>query len=271
MARLKLFDWIGYAPDKPGKVRVNHDSDTCSGGRKSMIIERKENGTATAYCFRCGARGYDRPTRFYKPPKRGAVSSDGCSEVSSGSGILPPTDAHDNWHGFPREVREWLIKGGITPVISGAQGFLWSDSSDRLWVPIVNRGDRVGYIERGFSPKKYLTRTTNREECYGYYVTDNVINNTKLMLVEDVVSAIKCVTVIDTIALLGTYVKPKVISDIAKEDYKDVYIFLDADNTNVRMKARSIAKRLPFVTCHVIETGKDPKHHTIPEIEELIK
>lgn len=271
MARLKLFDWIGYAPDKPGKIRVNHNSDECGGTRKSMIVERKSNGSANAYCFRCGRSGYYSPPRFYRPPSGSVGPDNGCVEVVDRSRNEPPTDAHPNWHAFPREVREWLIKGGVTSVINSAQGILWSDTSERLWIPIKKKGDLVGWVERRFSPKYVLTRTDNREECYGYYLTHNVINNGKLMLVEDVLSAIKCSNLIDTISLLGTYVKPKVISDIAKAGYKDVYIFLDADNPVVRMKARGIAKKLPFVACHVIETGRDPKHHTIQEIEELIK
>ena len=177
MARLKLFDWIGYAPDKPGKIRVNHNSDECGGTRKSMIVERKSNGSANAYCFRCGRSGYYSPIRFYSRSVGDTQPDAKGTTVSSGSRNEPPADAHNNWHAFPRGVREWIIKRGVTSVINVAQGILWSDTSERLWIPIKKKGDLVGWVERRFSPKYVLTRTDNRESCYGYYLTHNVINN----------------------------------------------------------------------------------------------
>ena len=274
--RLKLSEWKDLIPEWPSRIRVNHTSDTCTGGRDSMIIERKEDGTANAYCFRCGRSGYHSPTRYFKPPRKEG-------EAVAGSGYLPasrtslPADASDNWHGFPREVKEWLLKGGVTSVISKEQGFLWSDSTERLWIPVrqyskVTSGYKLaGYVERGFSPKSYLTRTDNKDEFYGYYLTDSVINNRKIVIVEDVLSALKCSQVVDSIAITGVHPKPAVISKILSGGYNHVYIFLDADNPTVRMKAREIPKRLPFVHCHIIETGRDPKYYTSTEIEELIK
>lgn len=173
MARLPLDEWLDYAPDKPGRVRVNHTSPDCVGGRESMIVERKDDGTANAYCFRCGGGGYHSPVRHFKPPRKAGDSGLASPVISSGSRCTPPRDASGDWRAFPRVAREWLMGGGVSAVISREQGFLWSEETERLWIPVrqyskVTTGSKlVGYVERGFSPKSYLTRTSHRNEREG--------------------------------------------------------------------------------------------------------
>ena len=55
MARLNKEDYleIGQGLECGQKVRVSHDTAECSGSSKSLLIERKEDGTISAYCFRC--------------------------------------------------------------------------------------------------------------------------------------------------------------------------------------------------------------------------
>jgi hypothetical protein len=190
----------------------------------------------------------------------------------------PPGDAQGNWHGFPRDVKEWLLKGGIDAAATSEYGFLWSDSQSKLWIEArqyskICTGWKVaGYVLRGFNPKSYLTRTHDKDNFYGYYIAPpSVINNRKIMVVEDVVSAIKCSQVVDSIAIFGVHPKPSIVQRILMDDYDKAYIFLDGDNPTVRMKAREIPKRLPFIKCEIIETGCDPKHLTKQQIEELIK
>ena len=75
----------------------------------------------------------------------------------------------------------------------------------------------------------------------------------------------------DSIAIFGVHPKPSIVQRILMGDYDKAYIFLDGDNPTVRMKAREIPKRLPFIKCEIIETGCDPKHLSKEQIEELIK
>lgn len=265
-------DWIHLAPDKPGRIRVNHIGLDCAGGRDSMVVERKSNGNLTAFCYRCSRSGWDHPPRSFVSPAKAHVP---VPPVAPSVSVTPPDDCREEWHSFPREAREWLLRGGITSVIAAAQGIGWSDSSNQLWIPArqyskVTTGYKdSGYVLRGFNPKTYYTRTADKDNMYGYYVS-GVINNT-IIIVEDIISAIKCSQVADSIALLGTHPKPAMIQKVLKEGYKKAFVFLDADNPQVRMKAREIPKRLPFISCKIIETGSDPKYLTKEQIEELIK
>lgn len=281
MSRLRQSEWLPLAPEKPARIRVNHQSPDCDGGRDSMIIERRRDGTANAYCFRCGRSGWHCPTRYFKLPEASASGSGRGGDVActAASKLLPPKDATGEWGRFPRVAKEWLLKGGLTSVRCAEQGVLWSESKEKLWLPVkqhskTTTGSKLaGYVERGFNPKSYITRTDDKANFFGYYICDtpSVINNTKIVLVEDVVSALKCSQVVDSVAILGVHPKESAISCILNGGYKEAYIFLDADNPTVRMKAREIPKRLPFIKCHIIETGLDPKEHPISDIQELIK
>lgn len=270
-------DYLPHAPTSRGKVRVNHTSDNCEGGRDSMIVERKDDGSVSAYCFRCGCRGFFSADKYFSPPAAHATTDGGGSSGSATSRSTPPNDAHNVFTAFPREVREWLLAGGVTPVIVSAGGFYWSDSDKKLWMEArqyskVTTGYKVsGYVARGFSPKSYLIYSADKDNLYSYYVSDSVINNGKLVIVEDLLSALKCSQIVDSIAIFGVHPKLSIISKILQEKYKEAYIFLDADNPEVRMKAREIPKRLPFIKCKIIELGYDPKYCSIEQLQELIK
>lgn len=156
----------------------------------------------------------------------------------------------------------------MTASIAKARGIVWSDSTERIYLPVAKAGDNVGWVVRGFNPKYYRA---SGKDIFGYYISDNVINNGKIVIVEDLLSAWKCSQVVDSIALLGTNIKPQVVKEILERNYKDAYIFLDGDNPQVRMKARKIAKRLLTLNTTVLETGNDPKYLDVTTIEGMIK
>lgn len=269
---LSAEEWEHLAPPYVGKVRVNHNSTTCDGGRDSMLIERKEDDSLSCYCFRCGGSGYIRPPRGYKHPSRVHAYH---PSVAPKPTVSPPADAHGEWTAFPREAREWLLKGGVSSVIAAEQGIQWSDSGNVLWIP-ARQYSRVtsgykdsGWILRGFNPKSYLTRTNDKDNMYGYYPS-SVITNT-IVIVEDVISAIKCSQVVDAIAILGTHPKQAMIQKVLSEGYRKAFVFLDGDNPVVRMKAREIGRRLPFVETQVVEVGCDPKECSIDVLKEILK
>lgn len=271
--RIPSEEWEHLAPTHVGKIRANHQSDSCDGGRDSMIIERKADDSISCYCFRCGGRGYIHPTPSYVPPTTRVSRPAGLTNATY---FGPPKDCHNEWTAYPREAREWLMQGGVTSVINAKQGIMWSDSHNKLWIP-ARQWCRTysgaykdsGYIVRGFNPKSYKVVSDNKPAMFGHYLNDVITND--CVLVEDCISAIKCSQVIDSIAILGVHPSSYVVEKILKEKYRRVFVFLDGDNSVVRLKAREIGKRLPFVETVVIETGKDPKEHTTEELKELLQ
>lgn len=114
--------------------------------------------------------------------------------------------------------------------------------------------------------RKYTMFADDWSNMFGHFVRGSKV----LTLTEDTISALRCSEICDTMSLLGVNIKPRMIEEIAKEGYTDVVIFLDGDNPRVRMAARKIAKRLPFLRTRIVETGNDPKHYSREELECLI-
>lgn len=274
--RLSKGEFVDHAPDNPGTVRVNHKSDYCSGDSKSLIVTRKDDGSIDAHCFRCGGAGYLGSQRvFYQPPAQKTELPARFRESRV------PEDAEWQYGAFPQVVHTWLKKGGISSVIAEKEGFLWVESRQQLFIPVLQHGIspygsiELGHVLRGFDPKSYLTRTKDKDRFYGLYRafqrhSEQVGRTTdKIVLVEDVISGLRCGEICDTIALLGTYLRPSALSRIVEDGYKEAVIFLDGDNPTVMMESRKLAKRLP-IPARIVETGRDPKSYPKHELEKLI-
>lgn len=143
---------------------------------------------------------------------------------------------------------------------------VWSDAAQKLYLPITNP-TLVGYVERGFDPKHYRVRLSDPENAYGLY---QPYRGETVALVEDVLSAWRVSSVVDSMAILGVHISPAMQCRLMADGYTKAIVFLDGDNATVRMKARAIRSRLPFLSCRVVETGKDPKHYTHTELTELL-
>ncbi len=269
MDRMTTDEFVPLAPAH-GKVRVNHTSDSCSGGRDSMIVERKEDGSISAYCFRCGARGYAGADGYRKSSTElrerfGGVRSDvGRGPVRS----KPESGGVKGYGGFPAHVRAWLSGGGILHV--DCDQYEYFDKEDALYIPVQQGVDVVGWVRRSFNPKDYRpVPLVSMDKFYAHYHTAEAGT---VVLTEDVLSAYRCFVESghDSISLMGTEIRDTIVDTIMRCRYHTAIVFLDGDNPTVRVKARKIAKRLPFLSTRIIEDGRDPKRHSKEELTCLL-
>lgn len=255
-----------------GKIRHNHVAHHCSGSSDAAILSRDKDGYYY-YCFRCGGRGHLRDAAYFAAP-RAPSSAVATSEPRSVK--CPPDDATTEWHAWPSEVRGWLSDAHVSTVIARDAGMVWSDKQAALWIPVrqhslITTGCKLaGYVERHFNPKRYYARTDDKDSFYGYYVAKESKKPDTVVLVEDVVSAIRVSEVLDCISIMGVHPKPAMIEAVLKNGYRNAIVFLDGDNPTVKMKARQIGKRLPFVNTKIVETGSDPKSYTTDELDKLL-
>ncbi len=272
MTRLARSEWEAYVPENVGKVRANHSTAMCSGGSPSMIVERKDNGWCSAFCFRCGGSGSYRPDACYVTPEKSSTHAGGVHRVHGYTAEVP-TDCTTNWGAIPLGGRQWLAKGKLTPIRAGAHGVGWSDSRESLVLPVTQYGHHVGWVERRLDPKWVRNWAFDAsKDLFAFLVPDSVSTNA-LVIVEDIVSAYRVHDAgYAVVALLGTYMKPSVFSAILNYKPQHVVIFLDADNSQVRINTRVIRKRLDvFTTTKVVETGSDPKYCTEAELNTLLR
>ena len=90
-----------------------------------------------------------------------------------------------------------------------------------------------------------------------------------LVLVEDVVSALKIQRLSDVVCLGGTSLPIEVVLNLFH--YSQIILFLDGDMAGLKA-AQKIRNQLKlFVPVRIIYAKKDPKDHTYEELEALLK
>lgn len=267
-------DYLPFAPEHVGINRVNHNSDYCHGDSPSMIVERKEDGSVAAHCFRCGGGGFSTPRLHHLASasiREASAKRNEDRQVVVG-GIELPNDTTGIEDDFPQTARAWLKKAGLTRQQVEAEGFLWSDERNCLYIPVRQSGDLKGFVQRYFDTdeKVYRTLKLDSRQFFGYYRQGVDKPTRSVVIVEDTLSALRVSEICDTLSVLGTNILPSAVSLILKEGYEEAIIFLDADNPTVRMQARRIASKLPFVKTRFVETGADPKHYSKEQLTKLI-
>jgi len=250
-----------------------------------MLVERKDDGSISAHCFRCGSGGFCSPVPYFKEsdsirgrfnlrPRTGLEqTTDEASGITGNTaiaGLWLPDDVHGEAASFPARVRDWLSKAGLTFEELDREQFLWSQKKETLYIPVRQMDELVGYVRRSFQEGKdrYRTLKVNKDRWFGYYADDPPTE--KIVIVEDTLSALRVRDVCDSLSLLGTNLLPGAQALILEKRYKEAVIFLDADNPTVRSEARHIGKKLPQLPVRFIETGSDPKYYSKSQLEELI-
>jgi len=251
-------EWLPYAPDNPGRVRVNHTSSGCSGGRSSMVVRRYEDGGVSAYCYRCGGKGSYSPK--FRRTKRAVAKSATHKVVKRGFHI--PKDATPDITQWPRDLRVWVLSS-LTEDEARVWGFVYSPSLDQLIMPL----DKENFICRlsNYREYKYISYINNIE-----YILYNNKESDKIVLVEDYLSYIKLSRYYSVCCLLGTTLTDKALLAITKE-HNNFVVFLDNDNALVKRKQTAIRNRLKlFGSVKVVKHTRDPKHCTYEELQEII-
>lgn len=255
MKFLRSEEYLPYAPDNVGKVRINHTSPDCSGGRSSMTVRRHEDGSVSAFCYRCGRGGKWAPE--YARTKR--AKQGGSGEVVVKHPLQIPEDITYDMNDWPLELRVWMLRS-ITEQEANEHHFVYSEQMGGVIMPIDNNNHVCRMIKGN---NKYLSYLTDKE-----YIYNN--KGGRLVIVEDYLSYIKVGRVGSVLCLLGTKLKDSALLAIAGR-HKEFVVFLDNDNNIVKQKQTAIAKRLRmFGKVRVVKHHTDPKNCSEEEIIELI-
>ena len=252
-------------------VRINHNSDYCSGHSKSLKIERKEDGLY-AKCYRCGR--YGKSVRYYSTtPKSGKVKSrsennGGCTTHIAAE--LPRTPEITRVEEWPKPAREW-IRQYITDREVENNGICYVPSIGRIRIDVGLGAYQTRRVYGWDEKPKYLTYGVTNSTLF--HLRTNRNGNDICVIVEDVISCIKCSRYCDSIALLSTSLQDQHIKFLYSQRYPKVIIFFDDDNITVRKNAEKCRKVLSkFTNVTVVHSnGRDPKEHTDSELEELLK
>jgi hypothetical protein len=145
----------------------------------------------------------------------------------------------------------------------------WSPSRRWLVFPYKGEGNKLlAYQARNFNNTgpKWLTFGDISETLHLLGLRCDP--NCGILLVEDIVSAIKCSRQITTMSLFGSQLGLKTALRIKKLT-KKVFIWMDADKFSEAIEGMARRLELIGVDTHILYTEKDPKECTDKEIKLL--
>ena len=219
-----------------------------------------------------------------------------------------PSFASFDPEAWPKEVRDWYQGFGITNEEARSYGFHYVNNgylAGRLGLPCFSDGVLNGIqFRKVLSPDgpKYLSRfkdeaapgtartvcgtsdeasvdrkyfdSTQHKPASGCAASAGhpVLRNGCVVVVEDVLSAIKVGRQCRAIACLTTTAPESIMLALVEQGYHTVYVWLDNDNVDVNRKARAIERHLGMVfpTVVYVSDKQDPKHYTDEEIREVL-
>jgi hypothetical protein len=175
---------------------------------------------------------------------------------------------------LPREVAEYLRDKYEIGLLLQAKGLLrWTTEHSpaghgRLVMPALDPDGRpYGYVARKLDNQEGAKTLTFAEDTRGsWYFNRN--SSSRLLIVEDQLSALKASQYINAVALLGTNLTENTLSCIKKGQYTDIYLALDADA--FPKSIRMAVELRPRLKLSVIRLRKDIKDSTNKEIHELL-
>ena len=256
---LKEKEYMPFAPDSVGdKVRANH----CGRSAKSMVVERTNDGTVSAKCFRCGAFG--KNDHKNKPSIEPKSLKDKDNKL--------PIDVVYAWKDWNPLAINYVDNKEFTEEESKELGLGWSESMHRMIIPVSNNLHRLaGWQAKSFTgTPRYLSFSDNKKHMYYQRDNFNPLYVNSVVITEDVMSAFKCSQLLSSFAILTTKITNQMKHALMQ--YDRFYIWLDNDNSQVRVNQLKLHNTLSlFGDSVIIKSDKEPKEMKQNEINLVLK
>jgi hypothetical protein len=199
-----------------------------------------------------------------------------CSYYEKGDFVKMMTnkEEHQGFKPIPRDASttvigagmEWLRQYELTRVDVLYNDIMWSESNQLLIFPFKADEVLLAWQARDFKPdakSKWFSQGNLRDI---FHILGNH-SEREIVLVEDIVSAIKVARYKNAMCLFGSSPPDDVLARV-KTFYDKAYVWLDADAQDKAMKA---CKRLEMmgVKATPFFTTRDPKEHTYKELDYI--
>ena len=268
-------EYMHLLPDGEGQVHVNHVD--CPAGldkKRRLYIRRKSDGSVVYFCHHCGASG-----RYVTNKFSGKKAGASLAATLRGTGNIQPrlpADFSVDEREWPAKARAWLYKYQLSSADIKRGKIGYSESLGRLILPQYDSNglkmyqSRIVYEDKDTLPKYMTYGSVN--DTVALYERDISTRGDTIVLVEDVVSALRCSKYYDTIALLGAHMHDSHVKSILTHKYKSGIVYLDMDNPHIKSQALTMKRKLDMILdqVRVIHAEKDPKECGSKELESIL-
>lgn len=248
------------------------------GDTRGRLYTRAIDGGQLQYCHNCSSRSFIRDNE--RTPKQTVAFvqqflSDKGDITNTVRNIKLPFDFS---HIIPIPAMLWLSKYGLSTHEIKLFGFGWSESYQRLIMPVYDNEKLMYWQGRTFkkvtkeNPKYLNIRQSGAKNVFfrrkfhsnNTTLTPNYHPNNNVAIVEDILSAIKVGRYCNTIALLGSYLPSSLYTLLVP--YARVYMWLDQDKLTSAVKYATSINAIMGKLVKVVNTIKDPKELSDAEI-----
>lgn len=243
-------------------------ADHVCGPGRTMRVAHELKGYR-AFCFRCDDSGWYPHPELSLAEKLARAKEKDALEASAIADTRPPMPADFQPTGWPDHARLWLYRAGLGDREIGQSGIYYCPRLDRVVLPVV-QGDKLAYWQaRGFERgrPKYINPPIDKSS-----ITARYGDSGKLIIVEDILSAIKVGLVARGWSILGTTISPTTAASVAAAATSHgVGIWLDPDKAGRTARAK-VQRSLSIlgIEATIIRTERDPKHYSREEIKRII-
>jgi len=269
--RLPYNDYVPFAPDdlESSVVVAHQDCDNGVDHKARLWIRRNEDGSVAAHCHNCQRNGFYKDRKFQRP-----LSSLLCkSNKTNKAGELQlPSDATKEFENWPAKAKVWLFKARLTDEEIDKYGFRWSPGYGRVIIPVYDSDNKLVFWQgRAINPDpmKYLN-VSGEIKTHLFY--SGVRHGKTVVIVEDVLSAIRVGEYIPSLCSMGVSFNDKQVLEIAN-GFDQAVIFLDDDNPTVRKMQLRLYKELKCLMNDVKihhSNGVDPKEYGRDKLREVL-
>ena len=170
-----------------------------------------------------------------------------------------------------KEAYLWLKQYGVTNDEIKLNNILWSPSTQMLIFPIYEGDENELLMWQGRyfpsrQPKVFTSGNPDDNLLFVHGSNDRV--DSTVVVVEDIVSAIKVTRVVTATPLFGAHLSLRKAVRLSKM-FEHLVLWLDQDKTVDMLKFKESYSTL-FKTIKIISTKQDPKEFTTEKIKELV-
>jgi DNA primase len=174
---------------------------------------------------------------------------------------------------IPLEGRLWLYSNGITDTLKWKYNVGYSKRLRRVVMPVYNtQGDLIWFqcraLVKGQKPKYLQPSGDKSSVVFQSKTEEDKGTKGRVVVVEDIMSAIRVGEVVNTISLLGTKADTNQINTLSRFD--NVITWLDSDRAG-RHGSKTIRQAVGLLTnTQDIVTELDPKSYSNQQIETIL-
>ncbi len=216
-----------------------------------------EWGNGTAKCFSCGYRPRDSVEATLQRLKSS-------HENEKKNWVSLPADYN---HYIPPKALVWLQKYGITDKEMRKHRIGYSEEKSLLVFPVFFDAELLMWQGRYFGEDQDFRKWTTHGSKDVFYLPEEWEDDT-IVVVEDIVSAIKVSRIINCTCLFGSAMPDRLLRR-TQALFKRAKVWLDPDKKkeSIEMAMAMIERGIPTT---VVLTDRDPKEYPTADLREII-